>query len=296
MTVLRTPADRTDQFWPENVSKSEFLIVLRHPKVKIPETFGATLSQNSRSLTEILKNWFKSSLESKKYVPNSTLTFLVTLGDSDCFAQESHQDFSKRFKKCSFSSNFSTCYGFRTERLFCDWNLEGLPKSLQNCSKPPPFDGSWPDLPNPCPFCDWIPSDSQKVPKNPPKLSKMSLFDHFLTLTLEKPLIGDLSGTLLAPKVGFRGKMALWGPPPYPRPHFRPWVPPAGISLWVPPAGISLWVPPAGISLWSTFRSGLSPGVLRWSDFRSRSLPHRNRKMPRVAGFLDFSSRVRVLP
>ena len=36
----------------------------------------------------------------------------------------------------------------------------------------------------------------------------MSLFDHFLAPTLKKALIGDLSGTLLAPKVGFRGKMA----------------------------------------------------------------------------------------
>ena len=193
----------TDQFWPESVSKSEFLIVLRHPKVKIPETFGATLSQNSRSLTEILKNWFKSSLESKKYVPNSTLTFLVTLGDSDCFAQESHQDFSKRFKKCSFSSNFSPWQGFRSERLFFDWNLDSVSKSLQNCLKSSLFDRSWLDFSRLCHFLDWIWSDPQKVPKNPPKLSKMSLFDHFLAPTLKKTLIGDLSGTFLAPKVGF---------------------------------------------------------------------------------------------
>ena len=48
----------------------------------------------------------------------------------------------------------------------------------------------------------------------------MSLFDHFLAPTLKKALIGDLSGTLLAPKVGFRGKMALWGPPPTLAPTF----------------------------------------------------------------------------
>ena len=48
--------------------------------MKIPETLEAIPSPNSRSLTRILENSCKITPESKKYAPNSTWTFLVTLG------------------------------------------------------------------------------------------------------------------------------------------------------------------------------------------------------------------------
>ena len=223
MTVLRTPADRTDQFWPENVSKSEFLIVLRHPKVKIPETFGTTLSQNSRSSDQDSRKFMQNHPQVPKSMCQIPWHFWSLLG-LRLFCAGNSPKLLKTVKKCSFSANFSFWQGFRTERLFCDWNLKGLPKSLQNCSKSSLFDGSWPDFPNPCPFLDWICSDLQKVFKNPQKLSKKSLFDHFLTLTLEKPLIGDLLGTLLALKTGFRVQNGILGgtpwvpPPPWPLP------------------------------------------------------------------------------
>ena len=42
----------------------------------------------------------------------------------------------------------------------------------------------------------------------------MSLFDHFLAMTLKKALIGDLLRTLLAPKTGFRVQNGFLGYPP----------------------------------------------------------------------------------
>ena len=68
MTVLRAPADRPDQFRPENVSKSEFLIVLGCKKWKFlrpPETIP---SPNSRSLTKIARNPCKPSLSRKSAI------------------------------------------------------------------------------------------------------------------------------------------------------------------------------------------------------------------------------------
>ena len=79
-TVLRTPADRTDQFWPESVSKSEFLIVLRHQKWKFPRPLRQSLVQIVTPWTEILKNPCKSPLNRKSVCWTTQDTFTHFLG------------------------------------------------------------------------------------------------------------------------------------------------------------------------------------------------------------------------
>ena len=69
--------------------------------MKIPETLGATLSQNSRSSDQNSENPCKITPESQK----ACAKFHDIFGhfwDSDCFAQEIHQDFSKWSKSAHF--------------------------------------------------------------------------------------------------------------------------------------------------------------------------------------------------
>jgi hypothetical protein len=223
--------------------------------------------------------------KSKKSGPSWPRTFLGSLlGDSNCFAQEIFHDFSKWSKSAHFRQ-IQDIFRVPDDTLIRSTSFATVSrpyrqipsKSSAQKSLLTLFDGSWPDFPNLCHFVDWIRSDLQKVCKNPPKLSKMSLFDPFLTLALKKLLIGDLPETLLAPKTPFSGlKWHFRGTPlgtPFPMtlpsdhgsdPWSDPWS-----DLWSDPWSKPSWYP----RLWLNFDfTNLLTGVFGFCRTKRPSL------------------------